>query len=171
MYKHTDKKALSFLKVFKRIVLVIFISVIITGVVLIILVTSIGDDFKLTKYLPSNYFLFNDAWGTNRGAIWKTSIAMIKDSNPLEILIGHGSDTFYYYTSSYSNMLSIVPGKLNNAHNELLTSIFNIGLIGTIAYYGIIISAIIVALRKAKDNPFTLFFAACIVSSTHGKRE
>lgn len=52
--------------------------------------------------------------------------------------------------------------RLTNAHNELLTSLVNIGITGTIFYFGFFLSSMIRCLKEAGKKQYLLIPAGCI---------
>lgn len=52
---------------------------------------------------------------------------------------------------------------LTNAHNELLTSLVNIGILGSIAYYGIFVSFMIRARKYYRYDKRILYIALILV--------
>lgn len=93
-------------------------------------------------------FTFDTSWASNRGATWMAAWKCFADQGVWEKLVGIGPDGMVMYINSGKNsellqMVSEVFGhlKLTNAHNEWLTILVNEGLLGLIAYAGIMISA------------------------------
>lgn len=92
-----------------------------------------------------SYFNWNDAWGNGRGRIWRFSAKMFSEADIVHILFGVGPDCFHSYVAThYSEEQVLLWGnkQLTNAHNEWLNMLINGGIIGTIAYLGIYMSAV-----------------------------
>lgn len=95
------------------------------------------------------FFTFSDYWGSGRGVTWKAGAMCFGEQNFLHKLIGVGPDgmeTFLYRNGS-SGMVEMVEARfgtarLTNAHNEWLTILVNMGVLGCVSYIGMIISAI-----------------------------
>lgn len=125
---------------------IVYSTFIVFGIlVLIILLNSTGG---LEKYfgltIQNQYFLFNEAWGDDRGSSWMLTLRMLLDLPLKQKLFGVGPDCFAYYAYSnpeYSYYLNGFWGEavLANAHNEWLNSIFCMGILGGLIYIGIFV--------------------------------
>jgi len=94
-----------------------------------------------------DFFWFNSAWGNGRGGIWMSTINVIKHMDAINLLFGVGCDCFCYYAYSISEVTADLTRQLGdliltNAHNEVLTMFVNEGIVGFIAYVGVMISHI-----------------------------
>ena len=92
-----------------------------------------------------SYFNWNDAWGNGRGRIWEFSVNVFAQESLLHKLFGVGPDCFgSYLEANYSEELTRLWGSkmLTNAHNEWLTTLINVGILGAVAYIGIFVTAI-----------------------------
>ena len=89
-----------------------------------------------------------------------TGIALFGEMPFLQKLIGIGPDCFAEYAyregSDVIEMLRQVFGNatLTNAHNEWLTTLVNMGLLGLISYSGMFLSAMIRYLKNLSKNPW-----------------
>lgn len=79
-----------------------------------------------------NYLVFNDSWGTNRGYIWRKSLELYKDFDPMNKVFGYGLETFGILTTT--KIGAEMPQLYENAHNEYLQYLITIGAAGLIAY-------------------------------------
>ncbi|MBO6133228.1 MAG: O-antigen ligase family protein [Lachnospiraceae bacterium] len=127
--------------------------------------------------LPDNlsstnqYLLFDDSWGNARGSSWRITVdSLIKSAtgDPMRFIFGAGPDGFFNTVYKYhGDELHEIWGQdtiLTCAHNEWLTQIVNIGLLGGLAYLGIFIGAIIRFAKKSKECPETIAPILCICS-------
>lgn len=124
----------------------------------------LNDGTELQIY---NYFKVSDEWGSGRGAIWKHAIKTYRGFSLREKIFGCGPDCFTAYSYDvYGSFMRQTWGsrRLTNAHNEFLTSIINIGLFGTIAYYGILISSLVTSIKNRRKDPVILAAAACVIA-------
>ncbi len=117
------------------------------------------------------YFIFDEFWGNNRGSSWMISVDCIGKTlthEPLRFLFGAGPDGFYNTAYTYhAEELYAKWGEntiLTCAHNEWLTQIINIGIVGGIAYLGIFVSAFIMFTKKSKEIPELIAPAMCIAA-------
>lgn len=110
-------------------------------------------------------FTFDASWGSNRGATWMAAWKSFADQGLWNKLVGIGPDAMVMYINSGKNvellqMVEEVFGhlKLTNAHNEWFTILVNEGLLGLIAYGGIMISAMV---RYFKAGATSALAGAC----------
>lgn len=111
------------------------------------------------------FFRFDEKWGTHRGYMWIKAIEIFKNTNPKNILIGSGPDTFYMMFSPY---FSELVQKFNNsstncAHNEFLNYLVTTGILGLGAYLTLFVSAIVRSVKTAAENPMSVVFIAPVV--------
>ena len=112
-------------------------------------------------------FLFDDAWGNGRGATWKAGVEIFRQMNVREKIFGAGPDcfsAFAYGNSQIAGWLRDYFGdsRLTNAHNELLTSLVNVGIAGTVFYLGIFVSGAYRYMKRAEENPYLTIPVVCI---------
>lgn len=100
-------------------------------------------------------FKFSPAWGSNRGATWTAGLMCFGEQNLWKKLVGVGPDCMaaYIYQNGGDKLLELVKSafgtaRLTNAHNEWITLLVNVGLLGVISYAGMMVSAIVRFLRK-----------------------
>ncbi len=114
-----------------------------------------------------SYLNWGKEWGNGRGRIWSFGAKMFTETNLLHKLFGVGPDCFHSYVSSrYGAEQSLFWGdkQLTNAHNEWLTSLINVGIVGTAAYAGIYVTQIFRSLRISARNFLSAGIAAACVS-------
>ncbi len=107
-----------------------------------------------------NILIFNDTWGTGRGINWRFAWEYFtKEAGLLKKLIGNGPDTYYIITMDYFKhaMREAGYGIFDSAHNEYLEYLTTIGILGTLAYLGIIVTS----LRQMFRNPKNRFAITC----------
>lgn len=91
----------------------------------------------------SNYLVFNDSWGTDRGYIWKASMRLYAKFPFIRKLFGYGPETFGILTINkiYNEMVSSTHLIFDNAHNEYLQDLVTLGAVGLITYLWFLFSA------------------------------
>lgn len=92
-----------------------------------------------------SYFNWNREWGNGRGKIWEFSVKVFAQESLPHKLFGLGPDCFSsYLETNHSEEINLFWGKkmLTNAHNEWLTTLINVGILGAVAYIGIFVTAI-----------------------------
>ena len=85
-----------------------------------------------------NYFLFDDAWGSGRGFIWKMGMDFFMNKMPLwQRIFGYGPDSYYMLTNDHYKfeISQSAFGAIDNIHNEYLNILLTIGMAGLIAYF------------------------------------
>lgn len=114
-----------------------------------------------------SYFNWHNEWGNGRGRIWSFSIRMFMEADVKLKLFGVGPDCFHsYVVNHYSDEQILYWGKkqLTNAHNEWLTSLINVGILGTAAYVGVYMTAVLRFCREHRRNILLAGIAASCMS-------
>ncbi len=129
-----------------RIILLVFLFV---SAVLTVIYIYLNTTGKIPENYRShsNYLLFDEYWGNNRGLSWMASVKSFLKGDLLRKALGCGPDGFSLYIRNFFG--EELAGKwgqsvaLTCAHNEWLNVIVNLGVIGAAAYIGIFISAVL----------------------------
>ncbi|SKB57523.1 O-Antigen ligase [Lachnospiraceae bacterium] len=142
----------------------------IAGAVIYITLNSTG---VLPESLRStnNYLLFDEFWGNSRGHSWTVTVESFFDclkDDPVRAIFGAGPDGFYNTAYKYHSAELFEKWGENTiltcAHNEWLTQIINIGLLGGLAYLGIFVSAIVVFMKNSVKCPELIGVVMAIAS-------
>ena len=107
-----------------------------------------------------NVLIFSDTWGTGRGINWRFAWEFFTEkSSLLDKLIGNGPDTYYIITmDNFKHLMKDAGyGIFDSAHNEYLECLVTIGVLGTIAYIGMLATS----LRQMLKNRKNVYAAAC----------
>lgn len=106
----------------------------------------------------SNYLVFNDAWGNNRGVAWRLGLEEYGKFPLIQKLVGYGPDTFgiIMVENRKSEMVNIAAQIYDSAHNEYLQYLVTVGILGLISYVTLVSSALVKAIKNAKDSPYLL---------------
>lgn len=133
------------------------------AVILTILVDAniLGNAQRYGSY--SNYLVFDDDWGTNRGFIWKNAVINYNHLPILQKIFGHGPDT-YGILSYYNNLkesVSIYGQFFDSVHNEYLQFFVTIGPIATAAYLFFILQSIRDMICRG-SNPYAIAAAFAV---------
>lgn len=102
-----------------------------------------------------NILIFSDAWGTGRGLNWRFAWEYFtKDAGFLKKLIGYGPDTYYIITMDRFKhaMRDAGYGMFDSAHNEYIEYLTTIGILGTLAYIGVLITGLRKMFKKSKNR-------------------
>ena len=99
------------------------------------------------------YLRFNDAWGTDRGYVWRRLLYVFRDCSLRQKLFGSGEDTVkLVLLGAYGKeMLTQLGYVFDNAHNEFLQYLTTTGLVGLLTYLGVLFAALKTGF--AKDSP------------------
>lgn len=116
-----------------------------------------------TKYGSlSEYFVFNDDWGTHRGYIWRNAMERFSGLSILKKIIGYGPETFGIFilqrtaNNPYKELF-------DSAHNEYLHLLVTVGIAGLASYLAFVISNICNSLRLNRKNPYILAAAFGVI--------
>ncbi len=150
-----------------RYVMLILLAV---GIIVIAAYIGLNTAGKLPEGLSSdsNYLVFNDAWGNNRGVSWRCTVDGYFKADPLRKLFGVGPDSFgeYIYTYYQADMDRVFGKEIAQicAHNEWLNILLNLGILGLITYLGTFISSFKDCMKGAKNSPYLYGVAIAIAA-------
>ena len=110
-------------------------------------------------------------WGNHRGFNWSITIEGYANMPFLNELFGVGPDCYSSYLYSIPEFVEKLQGfyptqRLTNAHNEYLNSLVCYGALGLLSWLTVLIGGIVYFTKKAKENPFMIAFALCIMGYT-----
>jgi len=140
------------------------------GILLVLLTLAVLNTKMVGGIWPARghaFLYLDDSWGNMRGGIWRCGVQLLKDIPFFYRFFGVGCDCLSDYAYSYENMrrmLNALLGNnyLTNVHNEFFTMLINEGVFGAIAYAGLLISHIRIALIKSKEDALGLSAALVI---------
>lgn len=103
----------------------------------------------------------DDSFGTNRGFIWKRTVAMI---TPKSLIIGHGPDMFSpMFAVNYGEEALATNGEVpDKVHNEYLQILFDEGAVALLLMLAVF-ALILWAARKRLDTPQVLAVAVAML--------
>lgn len=116
------------------------------AVVLMIAVNTAkpGSLGSLSSY---SVFTFDDKWGSSRGGTWRLGWACFAEQKGIHKLVGAGPDCMadYLYKGSSEELKTDAQTvfenkRLTNAHNEMLTLLVNVGILGTVTFAGLLLT-------------------------------
>lgn len=139
-------------RIARRIWLGLFLAVILI-VVLVFVDANTGKHPEIWSAYR-NVLIFGDGWGTGRGFNWRLAWEFFtKDASLLQKIIGYGPDTYYIITMDrYKHaMRDAGYGIFDSAHNEYLEYLTTIGILGTLAYLGVLATSLRQMLKKPDD--------------------
>ena len=139
-------------RVARRIWLVLFI-VAVVAVIAVLVDANSGRHPEIWEAYK-NVLIFSDTWGTGRGINWRFAWEFFTEkSSFLDKLIGNGPDTYYIITMDNFKhpMKDAGYGIFDSAHNEYLECLVTIGVLGTIAYIGMLATSLRQMLKSRKN--------------------
>lgn len=121
----------------------------------------------------SNWLMFSASWGSNRGATWATGVRCFWEADLLHKIFGVGPDCMYTFltneaSAELQNMVyeRFYGNRLTNAHNEWLTILVDMGVLGLVSYAGMMISAIRSFLHAGKKSALAGACGFCVLAYT-----
>ena len=136
----------------RRIWLVLFI-VAVVAVIAVLVDANSGRHPEIWEAYK-NVLIFSDTWGTGRGINWRFAWEFFTEkSSFLDKLIGNGPDTYYIITmDNFKHLMKDAGyGIFDSAHNEYLECLVTIGVLGTIAYIGMLATSLRLMLKNRKN--------------------
>lgn len=154
------------------------IAVVVIVVLMFVLIginTLLGG--ALTKSIENpaleKWLIFSADWGSNRGATWSAGARCFWEADLLHKIFGVGPDCMYAFLSKDASpeLLNMVNdffagNRLTNAHNEWLTILVDMGVLGAVSYAGMMISAIRSFLRAGKESALAGACGFCVLAYT-----
>lgn len=150
----------------RKIILILLAAGLVVYVLLVFINTKTGGALPIIG--NRGMFMFNKRWGSNRGATWISGGLLYKDLSLGKKLIGTGPDTFYFALKDSPTAFAVAESafgksRLTNAHNEIITLLVNVGLLGTAAFLFMSISAVKAFVKAAKERPYIIAFALSVI--------
>lgn len=163
---HKAKYPKKFLSILSKVACVGVAGILLVYIV-ILAVNTLQDGGLLagTALADSQMFIFTPKWGSNRGATWMAGLRAFGEQDILHKLVGVGPDCMaaFLYDAASPELLGMVQdrfgnARLTNAHNEWITILVNIGLLGFVSFVGLMVSAI---KRFIGSRDYNLVAGAC----------
>ncbi|MCR5251563.1 MAG: O-antigen ligase family protein [Lachnospiraceae bacterium] len=139
---------------------IVMLVLLVLGTAAVVIYVCLNTAGKLPAGLSSgsNYLVFNDAWGNNRGVSWRCTIDGYFRADPLRKLFGVGPDSFaeYIYTYYQADLDKVLGRQIIQAcaHNEWLNALLNTGVLGLAAYLGTFVSSFADCMKGAERHPY-----------------
>ncbi len=161
-----------------------FLAAAVFGLALYIALNTTG---KLPESLRSDsqYLVMDLHWGQFRMEMWVVSLKCFFEkilADPQRLFFGMGPDSMYLIFQDLSEKLKEMwlqlaeklkitdenQTYLTNAHNEWLTMIINLGVVGGLVYVGMFVTAGIKTFRRFMDHPVIVPCAAAMCGYVAG---
>jgi len=113
----------------------------------------------------SSYLLFDDAWGTHRGFIWRIGLENYIKFPIIHKIFGYGPDTYGILThfNNYNSMVGKFQEVYDNAHNEYLQYFITMGPISLISYMAFLISSGICMIKRSKGDAYVIAILFAVI--------
>lgn len=146
-----------------------YLAIILVGVLTVTYILLDVNVFKqhleLWEQIPSSHQLrFNDDWGSHRGHNWRIAFTNFTQNFSLfQKLFGYGPDTYLVVSERtfYEEMVKKYGEVYDSAHNEYINYLICEGVLGLVAYLGIVVSSVKLGLKNMKNNPLIV---ACVMA-------
>ncbi len=137
------------------------------GIFLWVILSVINTWTDVAGFIENSLFQWDQSWGNGRGASLKAGFLAFEKLPFMKKLIGVGPDCFAAYAYSIPEIASGLrdyfgSSRLTNAHNEIVTSLVNIGILGTLLYVGSLLSFITRCFLAGKKQKQTFLYIAGI---------
>lgn len=150
---------------------------VVVGVVLLLTFINTLLGGMLTKNVTdpevAKWMTFNSNWGSARGATWAAGARCFWEAGFLHKIFGVGPDCMYSFlvnegSADLQNMVNerFAGNRLTNAHNEWLTILVNMGVLGLVSYAGMMIFAIRDFLHAGKKSALVGACGFCVLAYT-----
>lgn len=150
------------------------VCAVVSAVVLLTAATTVNTlrPGSLGALSGNSLFTFSDKWGSSRGATWQAGWMCFVEQDFVHKLVGVGPDAMskYEYQAGSQKLQELLEenfGKsvLANAHNEWLTVLVDVGVLGVVAFVGMMLSGIWRFLKKDR-NRITCACGLCLLAYT-----
>lgn len=139
------------------------------GIFLWVVLSVMNTWTAAAGFIENSLFRWDQNWGNGRGASLKAGFAAFERLPFMKKMIGVGPDCFAAYVYSLPGVASGLrdyfgSSRLTNAHNEIVTNLVNIGILGSLLYMGSLLSFIarcFLAGRRQK-KPFLYIAGICV---------
>ncbi len=151
------------------------VLILLGGFVVLMVVNTLGGGMitKMIGMSQPNFLTFSPTWGSNRGATWMAGVLCFVEQDWLHKLFGSGPDCMveFLYRQGSAELLSMVREcfgnlRLTNAHNEWLTTLVNMGLMGFVSYVGMMVTAIRRMIGSSNHNMIAGAMGFCLLAYT-----
>lgn len=143
------------------------------GIYVVLLVANRISPGSIGRLSQLPLFIWNESWGSLRGATWSAGVKCFLDQNLLHKLVGIGPDCMaeFLYSGADQALMdavwdSFLNIRLTNAHNEWITILVNMGILGLIGFVGMIVGSIVLFIRKRDKSPIICACGFCLLAYT-----
>ncbi len=108
-----------------------------------------------------------DSWGSGRGYIWRITVESWLASPLWDKITGYGVNYYHMFIQQYGGtaVSEYFGGALLvDAHNELLQILTTMGVVGTVGYFGLLISTAVKSAKRISVKPSVLLGVILVCS-------
>lgn len=136
----------------RKILVIIAVASVVLCILGIIVVNANAANISKRSFWYA--FVLKDSTFSGRGFVWLRTMSAIKDEPILQKLLGNGLNSFRAVTQAMGKIP--VGNDFADPHNEIMQMMMDMGVLGLIGYYGLMISTMVKGGRKWKENPFQI---------------
>lgn len=148
-----------------RNVFFLFVAIVLgTGVILFLVANSFGGDLWGDSLQWLNQLKLQDEFGSGRGIIWKHTVWVWRRLPFLQKFFGYGVNCFHQFYYSLGAEFVQETVRTVDPHNEILYFLSITGILGLVAYMGLLISTAISAGKMSRRYPVMMMGTVMICS-------
>lgn len=135
--------------------------------ILLLVITIVNTKIGLPYISEIGLFTWDSNWGNGRGEAFSAGFKTFLEAPARQKLFGAGPDAFAsaaYGVPEIAIALRQCFGtaRLTNAHNELITTLVNTGILGALLYVCIFVAGMMKFLNRGREKKVLYLFALCI---------
>lgn len=110
------------------------------------------------------FLLLTDESFSKRGIIWRNTAELLGRSSVLQLLFGHGLNSFGTSVKAfcYEELMDCFGFLIKDPHNEFLQVLTDMGIVGVVGYFGLLLTTLRNALRGWKNNEWLIAAALTV---------
>lgn len=129
---------------------------------------DVPETMEYDSYLEP---FFDEGWGNGRGATWNCGMDAYRRLDTLHKIVGVGPDCFADYVYSVPELADKLVERfgnlrLTNAHNEQITLLVNVGVLGWVCCMGLFVSAFVRYMKRGQRQPVLYLCAIGVLAYT-----
>jgi len=150
---------------------ILMIGILAAGLViyLVLLYMNTTHRGSIGALSASQNFYLDQSWANGRGGSWRDGFAIFFSLPFWQKWVGVGPDCFAVYGYSHDAIRNLLIGqfansRLTNAHNECITLLADVGILGLGSFLGLVWSSIARCMKRGLRDPYFYIFALCLLS-------
>ncbi len=132
---------------------VLCVGVVVVLLIGVVLASTVYADVQLTG--AAKYLQFNEDWGTHRGACWIALFRIFAGGDFIYKLFGWGAASTHTLIMVHQTDWADIEYNISGfyaAHNEYLEQLMSSGIVGLVAWLGLLISNLRRGMKAAQEN-------------------